>query len=133
MSSTKKDSEPLKDLTQEQIAQLVKSNDDLDQEQARIIREETEEEERKRSEPKNKSIKRLRKSPFEIINRTLFFIFLGSLIFSFVSFYKYNTWWFLLYLTSAFSCILYTPNRKALKELIDAWPNIVELIKGLRK
>ena len=28
------------------------------------------------------------------------------------------------------SCVFYTPNRKALKELIAAWPNIEDLIKG---
>ena len=36
----------------------------------------------------------------------------------------------ILYLASSFSCIFYTPNRKALKELIAAWPNIEDLIKG---
>ena len=41
-----------------------------------------------------------------------------------------NKIWFLLYLASAFSCILYTPNRKALKELIAAWPNVEDRIKG---
>ena len=38
--------------------------------------------------------------------------------------------WFILYVISALSCVFYTPNRKALKELIAAWPNIEDLIKG---
>ena len=73
---------------------------------------------------------RLKRTPLEIINRLLFFSFLGSFIFSFFLAYTENKIWFLLYIISAFSCILYTPNRKALKELIAAWPNIEDLIKG---
>ena len=73
---------------------------------------------------------RLKRSPLEIINRLLFFFFVGSFIFSFFLAYTENKIWFLLYIVSAFSCILYTPNRKALKELIAAWPNIEDLIKG---
>ena len=73
---------------------------------------------------------RLKRTPLEIINRLLFFSFIGSFIFSFFLAYTENKIWFLLYLLSAFSCILYTPNRKALKELIAAWPNIEDLIKG---
>ena len=73
---------------------------------------------------------RLKRTPLEIINRLLFFSFLGSFIFSFFLAYRENKIWFLLYIVSAFSCILYTPNRKALKELIAAWPNIEDLIKG---
>ena len=73
---------------------------------------------------------RLKRTPLEIINRLLFFSFIGSFIFSFFLVYTENKIWFLLYMVSAFSCILYTPNRKALKELIAAWPNIEDLIKG---
>ena len=73
---------------------------------------------------------RLKRTPLEIINRLLFFSFVGSFIFSFFLAYTENKIWFLLYIVSAFSCILYTPNRKALKELIAAWPNIEDLIKG---
>ena len=73
---------------------------------------------------------RLKRSSLEIINRLLFFSFVGSFLFSFFLAYTENKFWFLLYLVSAFSCIFYTPNRKALKELIAAWPNIEDLIKG---
>ena len=73
---------------------------------------------------------RLKRTPLEIINRLLFFSFIGSFIFSFFLAYTENKTWFILYVVSAFSCILYTPNRKALKELIAAWPNIEDLIKG---
>ena len=73
---------------------------------------------------------RLKRTPLEIINRLLFFSFIGSFIFSFFLAYTENKIWFLLYIVSSFSCILYAPNRKALKELIAAWPNIEDLIKG---
>ena len=73
---------------------------------------------------------RLKRTPLEIINRLLFFFFVGSFIFSFFLAYTENKIWFILYIFSAFSCIFYTPNRKALKELIAAWPNIEDLIKG---
>ena len=79
---------------------------------------------------KNKRFYRLKRTPLEIINRSLFFSFIGSFIFSFILAYKENKIWFLLYIVSSFSCIFYTPNRKALKELIAAWPNIEDLIKG---
>ena len=79
---------------------------------------------------KNKRFYRLKRTPLEIINRLLFFSFLGSFIFSFFLAYTENKVWFILYIVSAFSCIFYTPNRKALKELIAAWPNIEDLIKG---
>ena len=84
---------------------------------------------------KNKRYYRLKRTPLEIINRLFFFFFLGSFIFSFFLAYAQNKIWLILYITSAFSCIFYTPNRKALKELIAAWPNIEDLIKGkgLRK
>ena len=73
---------------------------------------------------------RLKRTPLEIINRLLLFSFVGSFIYSFFLAYTENKIWFLLYIFSAFSCILYAPNRKALKELIAAWPNIQDLIKG---
>ena len=73
---------------------------------------------------------KLKRTPLEIVNRLFFFIFIGSFIFSFFLAYSENKIWFLLYLASAFSCIFYTPNRKALKELIAAWPNVEDIIKG---
>ena len=79
---------------------------------------------------KNRRYYRLKRSPLEIINRLFFFFFIGSFIFSFFLAYSENKVWFIIYLISAFSCIFYTPNRKALKELIAAWPNIEDLIKG---
>ena len=79
---------------------------------------------------KNNRYYRLKRTPLEIINRLLFFSFVGSFIFSFFLAYTENKIWFLLYIVSTFSCILYTPNRKALKELIAAWPNLEDLIKG---
>ena len=79
---------------------------------------------------KNKRFYRLKRTPLEIINRVFFFFFIGSFIFSFFLAYSENKVWFIIYIISAFSCIFYTPNRKALKELIAAWPNIEDLIKG---
>ena len=79
---------------------------------------------------KNNRYYRLKRTPLEIINRLFFFTFVGSFIFSFFLAYTENRIWFLLYIVSAFSCIFYTPNRKALKELIAAWPNIEDIIKG---
>ena len=79
---------------------------------------------------KNKRFYRLKRMPLEVINRLFFFFFVGSFIFSFFLAYSENKVWFIIYLISAFSCIFYTPNRKALKELIAAWPNIEDLIKG---
>ena len=79
---------------------------------------------------KNKKFHRLRLTSLEIINRLLFFSFVGSFIFSFYLAFTANKTWFIIYIVSAFSCIFYTPNRKALKELIAAWPNIEDLIKG---
>ena len=116
-------------LTDEELASLVKDNEDLDKEKERIIQEEREELVKKMKEKKKYSLNRLKKPPLEIINRILFFIFLGSFLFSFVSVYSVSRWWFILYIISSFSCILYTPNRKAVKELIAAWPNLEDLIK----
>ena len=79
---------------------------------------------------KNKRFYRLKRTPLEVINRSFFFVFIGSFIFSFFLAYSENKVWFIIYLISTFSCIFYTPNRKALKELIAAWPNIEDLIKG---
>ena len=132
MSSTKKKSDSIEDFSNEQLADLIKANDALDQQEEKMLQEEQEEKKRQAFERSstNKPFRRLRKSPLEIINRSLFFVFLGSFLFSFFSVYVANTWWFFWYITSAFSCILYTPNRKALKELLDAWPNLVDLIKS---
>ncbi len=80
-------------------------------------------------EKKNR-LSRIKKTPLEIINRLLFFLFIGSFIFSFISVYSENKIWFIFYVISAFSCVFYTPNRKALKELIAAWPNIEDIIRG---
>ena len=73
---------------------------------------------------------RLKRTPLEILNRTFFFFFIGSFLFSLFLAYSESKLWFILYVISALSCIFYTPNRKALKELIAAWPNIEDLIKG---
>ena len=80
-------------------------------------------------ERKNR-LSRIKKTPLEIINGLLFFLFIGSFIFSFISVYSENKTWFVFYVISAFSCVFYTPNRKALKELIAAWPNIEDIIRG---
>ena len=131
MRLKKNDSEPLENFTEDQLLNLGKSINTLDQEDERWnqeLKEEEEEEERRRLA--SLSYRRLRKSPLEIINRLLFFFFLGSFLFSFVSVYALNLWWFIGYVVSTFSCILYTPNRKALKELIAAWPNIEDLLRN---
>ena len=128
MESIKKTSESLDNFTNEELSELIKSNDALDQEQSRIIEEEIEEEKRRREA--RKPFKKLKKSPLELINRPLLFIFIGSFIVSFILIYNQNRIWFFVYLVSAFSCIMYTPNRKALKEILDAWPNTKDLIRG---
>ena len=86
----------------------------------------------KDTEEDSKKIKfyRLKRTPLEIVNRTFFFFFIGSFLFSLFLAYSENKLWFILYVISALSCIFYTPNRKALKELIAAWPNIEDLNKG---
>ena len=73
---------------------------------------------------------KFRRTPLEIVNRLLFFLFIGSFLFSFYTVYFESKVWFVFYVISAFSCIFYTPNRKALKELIAAWPNVEDIIKG---
>ena len=87
---------------------------------------------KKDTSPDKKKIKfyRLKRTPLEIVNRLFFFFFIGSFIFSLFLAYSESKLWFILYLMSALSCVFYTPNRKALKELIAAWPNIEDLIKG---
>ena len=82
--------------------------------------------------PDRKKIKfyRLKKTPLEIVNRLFFFFFVGSFLFSLCLVYSESKLWVILYVLSALSCVFYTPNRKALKELIAAWPNIEDLIKG---
>jgi hypothetical protein len=84
------------------------------------------------TEPDKKKVKfyRLKRTPLEIVNRLFFFFFIGSFLFSLFLAYSESKLWFILYVISALSCIFYTPNRKALKELIAAWPNIEDLIKG---
>ena len=73
---------------------------------------------------------RLKRTPLKIVNRIFFFFFIGSFLFSLFLAYSESKLWFILYVISALSCIFYTPNRKALKELIAAWPNLEDLIKG---
>ena len=86
----------------------------------------------KDTEADKKKIKfyRLKRTPLEIVNRLFFFFFIGSFLFSLFLAYSESKLWFILYVISALSCVFYTPNRKALKELIAAWPNIEDLIKG---
>ena len=130
MAAIKKDSEPLDNLSSKEIEDIVRSNEILDQENERLIKEEEIEAQRfSKTKSTKRLLRRLRRSPLEVINRSLFFVFIGSFIFSFVSVYSINKLWFIFYVISAFSCILYTPNRQALKELIAAWPNIEDLLK----
>ena len=82
------------------------------------------------SDKKKTKFYRLKRTPLEIVNRTFFFFFIGSFLFSLFLAYSESKLWFILYVISALSCIFYTPNRKALKELIAAWPNIEDLIRG---
>ncbi len=86
----------------------------------------------KDTEEESKKIKfyRLKRTPLEILNRSFFFFFIGSFLFSLFLAYSESKLWFILYVISALSCVFYTPNRKALKELIAAWPNLEDLIKG---
>ena len=130
MAAIKKGSEPLDNLSIQEIEDIVRSNEILDQENERLIKEEEIEAQRfSKTKSTKRFSRRLKRSPLEVINRLLFFVFIGSFIFSFVSVYSINKIWFVLYVISAFSCVLYTPNRQALKELIAAWPNIEDLLK----
>jgi len=79
---------------------------------------------------KKNKLYRLKRTPLEILNRSFLFFFIGSFLFSLFLAYSESKLWFILYVISALSCVFYTPNRKALKELIAAWPNIEDLIKG---
>ena len=79
---------------------------------------------------KKNKLYRLKRTPLEIVNRSFFFFFIGSFLFSLFLAYSESKLWFILYVISALSCVFYTPNRKALKELIAAWPNIEDLMKG---
>ena len=72
MSSINKDSDPLDDFTEEQLANLDKSINTLDQEEKRWSQEQREAIERRL--PRT-PFRKLRKSPLEIINRLLFFFF----------------------------------------------------------
>ena len=83
-----------------------------------------------KQESKKNKFYRLKRTPLEIVIRTFFFFFIGSFLFSLFLAYSESKLWFILYVISALSCVFYTPNRKALKELIAAWPNIEDLIKG---
>ena len=131
MAAINKESEPLDNLSSQEIEEIVRSNEILDQENERIIKEEEIEAKRfSKKKTTKRLLRRLRRSPLEVINRSLFFVFIGSFIFSFVSVFSINRWWFIFYVISAFSCVLYTPNRQALKELIAAWPNIEDLLKN---
>ena len=130
MAAIKKDSEPLDNLSSQEIEDIVRSNEILDQENEKLIKEEEIEAQRfSKTKSRKGLLRRLRRSPLEVINRSLFFVFIGSFIFSFVSVYSINKSWFVFYVISAFSCVLYTPNRQALKELIAAWPNIEDILK----
>ena len=130
MAAIKKNSEPLDNLSSQEIEDIVRSNEILDEENERLLKEEKIEAQRfSKANSSKRLLRRLRRSPLEVINRLLFFVFIGSFIFSFVSVYSINKSWFVIYVISAFSCVLYTPNRQALKELIAAWPNIEDLIK----
>ena len=86
----------------------------------------------KDTEEDSKKVKfyRLKRTPLEILNRSFFFFFIGSFLFSLFLAYSESKLWFIFYVISALSCVFYTPNRKALKELIAAWPNLEDLIKG---
>ncbi len=130
MASVKKGSEPLDNLSSQEIAEIVRSNEALDKEKARIIKEALEIKNATTIKSSKKILRRIRKSPLEVINRLLFFVFIVGFLFSFVSVYSINSIWFFFYVVSAFSCILYAPNRQALKELIAAWPNIEDLLKS---
>ena len=113
------------------------SNDPIDNlEYEKVLEEEIinsyENKFQKDTEKDSKKIKfyRLKRTPLEILNRSFFLFFIGSFLFSLFLAYSESKLWFILYLISALSCVFYTPNRKALKELIAAWPNIEDLIKG---
>ena len=111
-----------------QFLDNVEYKDVLQEEIQNFLEKESANEENFKKKPSKLS--KFKRTPLEIINRLLFFLFLGSFIFSFISVYYENKTWFVFYVISAFSCIFYTPNRKALKELIAAWPNVEDIIRG---
>ena len=78
MTSNKEGFDSFANLTEEKLSELVKANDALDQEEARIINDDLEEEAKRRSEKKR--FRRLRKSPLEIFNRSLLILFLVSFL-----------------------------------------------------
>ena len=98
------------------------SSDPIDNlEYAKVLEEEIinsyESKFQKDTEEDSKKIKfyRLKRTPLEILNRTFFFFFIGSFLFSLFLAYSESKLWFILYVISALSCVFYTPNRKALK------------------
>ena len=119
MKNKKDSSDPINDLEYEKVLEeeIINSYESKFQEDP---------------ETDKKKIKfyRLKRTPLEIVNRSFFFFFIGSFLFSLFLAYSESKLWFILYVISALSCVFYTPNRKALKELIAAWPNIEDLIKG---
>ncbi|MBO8229939.1 DUP family protein [Prochlorococcus marinus str. MU1404] len=119
MKSKKNNSDPIDNLEYEKVLEeeIINSYESKFQEVT------------KQSSKKTKFYK-LKRTPLEIVNRTFFFFFIGSFLFSLFLAYSESKLWFILYVISTLSCVLYTPNRKALKELIAAWPNIEDLIKG---
>ena len=127
MKSTNKNSDPLENFTKQQFANLGKSIEALDEDEKKWNQQKSEDAETRRFE--KRSFRRLTKSPLEIINRLFLLFFLVSFMCSFVLVYSIHPLWFLGYIFSSFSCILYLPNRKAIKELIAAWPNIQDLLK----
>ena len=60
-----------------------------------------------KSDKKKTKFYRLKRSPLEIVNRTFFFFFLGSFLFSLYLAYLESKLWFILYVISALSCIFY--------------------------
>ena len=115
----KKESDPIDNLEYEKVLE-----EEIINSYERKFQKDTEED--------SKKIKfcRLKRTLLEILNRSFFFFFIGSFLFSLFLAYSESKLWFILYVISALSCVFYTPNRKALKELIAAWPNLEDLIKG---
>ena len=119
MKNNKDNSDPIDNLEYEKVLE----EEIIDSYESKFLKD---------PEPDKKKSKfyRLKRSPLEILNRSFFFFFIGSFLFSLFLAYSESKLWFILYVISALSCVFYTPNRKALKELIAAWPNIEDLIKG---
>ena len=82
MASKEEGFDPFVNFNEEKLSEIVKASDALDQAESRRRNEENEEEEKRRSE--KKPFRRLRKSPLEIFNRSLFLLFLGSFILSLI-------------------------------------------------